>query len=294
MNSKKVKVFLKILNLGLTLGVIYFVFRYAKELLEQEEVLELNIDISSLLIAALLFLLFYAILSVHWVASCRLVKGNTPKRQFLAFFASQPYKYLPSSLFTLSYRAKYARRLGLPIKTSSIAQAIENSSIIVSGFFVAALLYLFITSQLAAVVAVLALSALYISTPAIINLRIGRLKPALIKKELLYTFSLASIAWLVAGVSFMMAGRAAGIDLTPIISVVANSLAYAAGILTVFAPGGIGVREVVLALFNVAAPAIIVWRIITFVLDILTGLVSVLILYFYQNKLNKDVTSKNI
>jgi uncharacterized membrane protein YbhN (UPF0104 family) len=57
--------------------------------------------------------------------------------------------------------------------------------------------------------------------------------------------------------------------------VAASSIATASGMMVIFAPGGIGVREAVFSWFGFVASTIIVWRCITFVVDIVMGVISI-------------------
>jgi uncharacterized membrane protein YbhN (UPF0104 family) len=58
--------------------------------------------------------------------------------------------------------------------------------------------------------------------------------------------------------------------------------------LAFFAPGGIGVRELVYSSFSVNALAIIYWRIMVFALDFVVGIPSVVAIKYIENKLASE------
>lgn len=269
---------MRVLSFILTLAAIFFAYRYGANLIRQESLKNLDIDAGLLVLSAGLFLLFYILLSVHWLRVCRLVDGEASGRQALAFFASQPYKYLPTSIFTFSYRAVFAKQAGLPLKKSSLAQLIENGSIVASGLLVALVVYLASVNIAALIILLLFLIIIYLVIPKELNLRLRRYITVQSKTDLSQVFGLACLSWLVSGFSFLAVSGALGISLDPIIAIAANSAAYVLGILAVFAPGGIGIREVVLAFFSISGAAIIAWRLLTFIGDMVFGTAAILIL----------------
>lgn len=221
------------------------------------------------------FLIFYALLSLHWKLVCDKYEKFQQNRQWLAFFASQPYKYLPTSIFTFSSRAVYSKRLGLPIKQSSAVQLIENLNILL-GSFVTALLFLIYNESIplgfaASVLLILILSAVcFVPT-----LKIPKTALRLSGKEWVKLFLLSLTAWMVAGTAFYFIVLATGQQIDFASAVTANAIAVGLGILAVFAPAGIGVREFVYNKFGITNTGIIVWRLLTLLIDVVVGFMAI-------------------
>lgn len=85
-------------------------------------------------------------------------------------------------------------------------------------------------------------------------------------------FLLASIAWIVAGIGFLFTISAFSGDGNILIAIGSNAAAFGSGILAIFAPGGMGIREYIYGLFGISALVIIVWRSLTAFVDILAGI----------------------
>lgn len=267
----------RIINLILTVGLFYFAFIYVRELVRKADFNGLSGHYPLLVLAFLLFILFYAALSWHWLLVCRLVREDVRRKQALAFTASQPYKYLPTSLFTFSYRAKFAKQLGLPVKDSSYAQVIENFDIIAGGALVCLISWLMSVSYAlgfaALALSLLAMYAVRFMKPSV---TVPRMSLELPLYRLVLPFLLVMSAWVISGLSFLLVNRALGLHPDAWMVIAANAGAYAASILAFFAPGGIGIREVVLAAFSIANAPIILWRLLTFAADMTLGFASLI------------------
>jgi uncharacterized protein (TIRG00374 family) len=98
-------------------------------------------------------------------------------------------------------------------------------------------------------------------------------------------FILPVLAWLSAGTAFYLMVMATGQQLDFVTAVTANAVAVSLGILAIFAPGGIGVRELVYNKFGVASAGIILWRLMTLMVDVLVGLVAI----YWVKRLSKKV-----
>jgi hypothetical protein len=98
----------------------------------------------------------------------------------------------------------------------------------------------------------------------------------------LKAISYCFFAWTLVGIGFFII--AFGIDGTPrlLSAISASSTAIGSGMLAIFAPGGIGVREVIFYYFGFSASVIIIWRCITFVIDIIIGIVAIAMIRRYR------------
>jgi uncharacterized membrane protein YbhN (UPF0104 family) len=194
----------------------------------------------------------------------------------LSFFASQPYKYLPTSIFTFSFRAKYSKELGLGLKDSSLSQLIENLIIISSAIYLSATLFFFKESLLAFAIVILIPLFGLVFLPNNFNFKFKSYERTISKSVLAKSITISVVAWLFSGASLYLLALSYGFSNSVISTMLANGIAYPSGIIAFFAPGGIGVRELVYDWFGVAAGLIILWRILTFVMDFLLGFTAII------------------
>lgn len=221
------------------------------------------------------FLGFYGLLARHWQLICRKYDKFPQSQQWLSFFASQPYKYLPSSVFTFSSRAVYAKKLGLPIKQSSAAQLIENLNVLSAALSVSVL---FMAYHAAAIFGLLLTALLIIGLMSACFMPVFKVPKTAIKisgSEWVQLFVLPLIAWLLAGTAFYLIVLASGQPVEFVSAVAANAAAVGLGILAIFAPGGIGVREFIYDKFGINGTGIVAWRLLTLVLDVIVGLSAI-------------------
>lgn len=274
----------RIISMFLTVGVFCFAFVYGKELLANADMTGLQDRGYLLVLAFILFALSYVLSSWHWLRVCKTVNSTaTNNIQMLSFFASQPYKYLPTSIFSFSYRAKFAKELGLSIKDSSVTQFIENINLIGASIGTATLFY--ITSNYFVygliLTGVLCIVAILIYEQNVV-IKIPKTNRNIHLRIIIPNFALMMCSWVVAGTAFLMVNFAFGLSVNPLLIISANAAAQAASILAVFAPGGIGVRELTLSLFAASNSAIVMWRMITFAADMLLGFGAVIVIGFVK------------
>jgi uncharacterized membrane protein YbhN (UPF0104 family) len=85
-------------------------------------------------------------------------------------------------------------------------------------------------------------------------------------------------AWIFSGIAFYLIIKGSGQNISFSTAISANAAAMGLGILAIFAPGGIGVREFVYNKFSLALPGIVLWRLFTLVIDICVGFTSIFII----------------
>lgn len=269
------KSLLRLLSLLLTIALLVFSYRYIAGILSKIEPGTLHVNLYLLFSSIICFFFFYVLLSLHWVYAAKVIDRSTDRSQALAFFASQPYKYLPTSLFTFSFRAKYSKQLGMGLKKSSITQLLENSSMMLSAgiILVAAFLIHVNAMFLPLIVAVLVALLLHALTRnTILKFRGYKLQ----MRHALGLLALSAFAWIISGLSFILINEALGFDSGVGSLIVANTAAFSLGILAFFAPGGIGVRELSYATFLVSDLTVVIWRLLTFAIDFVVGVVSII------------------
>jgi glycosyltransferase 2 family protein len=193
----------------------------------------------------------------------------------LAYYTSQPMKYLPGSFWILPGRIVLLRRLGHDLSLSSVALLFEMTAQVLTGSLVAALLvgmggFTSVWYQNAAwliLAGSLATSVLLVVSPTLVaRLLAARMPRSPLRqavaqlagiplaerlRSLLLTTALYSIMWLLMGLSFyaLVVGTSPHLDPALLKSAIGIfALAWLAGFLTPISPGGVGIREAALVL----------------------------------------------
>jgi len=152
------------------------------------------------------------------------------------FFQAQLGKYIPGSVWQYAGRATVARANGLPVRPVGVSLAVEFAAAAIAAGSMAGFLLGWWGALLLAAIAVLLVAG---GRPTRLRL------PAFVtvKATLLYL-----PVWLLLGASFWLCARGlvpvSAHDLTFYMG--AFAVAWLAGLLAIYAPGGIGVREAVL------------------------------------------------
>lgn len=273
---KPIQLLLLIGQLGLFVALLFFFWSRISDLASNLDWSIVPRHLPEVLLVMLLVCVFYGVLSVHWLFTCRLVDPKTDKVQVLSFFASQPYKYLPTSIFTFSSRARFSSRLGMSLKKSSAAQLVENFNLIGSALGLGVAIYVLQHSLLffigLALVTLIILFALWYKK----EVYISKFKKSISIRSWMVTLSISLCAWVISGLGFALTAHVFGSPTTTINMIAANAIAFGASILAVFAPGGLGVRETIFTYFSVALGAIVMWRLVTMLLDGFLGIIAAL------------------
>jgi uncharacterized membrane protein YbhN (UPF0104 family) len=270
-----VRTALLVVQVAVLLGAAYFIWDRAGDLLADFRADDIRGREGWLVASALLYAAFYAILAWHWQLVARSVDPAAHARLWLTAFASQPFKYLPSSLFMFSFRAKYAHDLGFSLKRSTKAQLIENGNFVTAALVLSGWLFALGWGVAAAIAATLVLT-FAIGTGLAIErtVRVPKLGAMPVRRETALLL-VCMAAWAVAGVAFWAVLQAFGSSVGLVPAIAINALAFAAGIIAVFAPGGLGVRELVFAANGIANPPVVLWRLVTLVVDVVVGLAGI-------------------
>lgn len=282
MNKKQKNLLLKGFNLILTALLLVFAYGYISRIVQQADFENIAVNWTFLVLSLALFTVGYVLMSIHWLFSCWIVNPSTTQRQVVAFFASQPYKYMPTSIFTFSSRAVYAKKLGLTLKQGATAQVFENSSMLIANFGLFVVLYTARINIFYSLLIVMAITGvLYLfSKQKDIQLQFRGRQLNVVMKQLVKMYCVASLGWFTVGLTFVAFNAGLGLQINFLDFLAANTLAFSLSLLAFFAPGGIGVREVVYDFFLVSGVAIIFWRMFTFILDSLFGLIAILAIKF--------------
>jgi hypothetical protein len=174
-----------------------------------------------------------------WLAILRWLGASTRARWAGVFFQAQLGKYIPGSLWQYAGRTALARSHQMPVRAVAISLPVE----FVGSMLGAAVMSLLIFGWWGGVAVPLVLLAIGIA------LRIWRGPPrGGAARVALRATPLYIVAWPLTGISFWLVGRA--LVEAPLrdmaVYVGAFAAAWAVGVIAIYAPGGLGVREAVL------------------------------------------------
>ena len=164
--------------------------------------------------------------------------GLRPQRWWSGiFFQAQLSKYIPGSVWQYAGRAALARSRGIPVRPVVVSLPVEFAASGIAGCVSAGFL-LGWWGVLAAALAAVILIALY--SPV-------RSRSAVLSTDIRATL-LYIPAWLLLGLSFWLCARGLlGVPARDLaLYIGAFAVAWIAGLLAIYAPGGLGVREAVL------------------------------------------------
>jgi len=172
-----------------------------------------------------------------WVAILD-VLGVPPQRRTAAiFFQSQLAKYIPGSVWQYAGRAALSNAQGIPLRPVAVSLPVEFTASALAGGSMAA----FLLGWWGAAVIGLLAGVLFLMEQLVPSRRPA--VRATVRATLLYL-----PVWLVLGMSFWLCARGL-LDIPAqdvAIYVGAFAIAFLAGLMAVYAPGGLGVREAVL------------------------------------------------
>lgn len=266
------KKLLNIVQLLLTVALVVFIVIKAGDFFKKVDWQVISSNWPVIFAAAGLFVVGYIFLARHWLLMCRLVDKNTSSKQWLAYFASQPYKYLPTSLFTFSSRATFAAKFGMSLKKSTEAQLIENVNLIGTALGIGITLLVLINSFLLGLGLVAAQAILCLLLWKQKSLTIPKVNITLDLRKWIISLSVVTAGWVIIGLGFLLMVMSLENRFEPVLAIAANNLATGLGITAIFAPGGIGVRELVFSYLGFASGTILIWRLTTFTVDIVVGI----------------------
>lgn len=260
---------------------VYYAWRYFSNIIVDWESPE-KLDSRYLILSVFMFFVFYFLLSVGWQKVLSLYSKDKeiiiPIR--MSFFASQIFKYLPTSLFSFSSRIYFLKKVGINVAMSINAIILENAFIIISSLLV---FLLFSFNWAISIIIIVSIIIGYYAYLFLLNMHnkgkvlFSKLlfflpEEKISKKQYVSLWFIYIISWLFAGLSLYFLQFAIGETSVNIYSIVSfQSMSYSASILAIFAPGGIGVREIVLQKANLSDVSILIWRVGTFIFDIIVG-----------------------
>ncbi len=247
-------------------------------------------SVTYLILSVFFFFLFYLLLSLAWSL---ILDTYSEKRSgytsVLSFLAGQVYKYLPSSLFGISFRILYSKKLGFSVGDSIRASLFENLLLIYTSFWIfLSFYYSYILFLAGLIIYLIGLLILKKGKKIFSNLPI--IKKIIVFQKFSYSklisaYFLQSLGWLVAGLAlfvYQLGFQNNNADIVSTIS--AQSVSYTVSILAVFAPGGLGIKEYFLNNAGITALIVINWRLLTVAMDIIISSISIIFIYKKSNE----------
>ncbi len=255
------KKLIPIIKIIFFLLVIYFLGRYFLDNWDKIKEINWNIDIFSLTVSFLLYFVYIITLASLWhfitkLNQCSIRHSNA----VIAYLYSIPGKYIPGKVFMLAARCPAYEKKGRPLRKITVCFLLENACTLLGAAFLFLISLFFFPNDLLEKYkywTILLMIAFFICiNPRIINFFLGIIgkiakKDMLIPvtyPEMLKTVLLFILNWLIVGSGFYMLVHA-------IYPVPASQWLYIGGIyglstiigiLALFAPSGLGVREGIL------------------------------------------------
>lgn len=224
--------------------------------------LRLDVHIGWLLAASLLVFATYLVLIETWRQVLRRLGARVPfGAAARVWFASSLGKYIPGKIWTVSAMVVMIGEQGVPIPVAGASAVVITIAQVATGFAVVILTSTTTVQQIAGgttgVVAATVGMVLCLAAAPVLARQWNRLAVRFGRERLSVSVPLSAVGvalagcaagWLMYGVAFQwfvrsMIGSASG----PTTSyIAAYAASYLVGYLTLFAPGGIGARELVL------------------------------------------------
>jgi uncharacterized membrane protein YbhN (UPF0104 family) len=231
--TKRVRMLAQIL---LVAGLVFVVIR-VRALWHGGNVELANIDWLAIVASVVVAAVGTAAAAAIWLVILEALGLRTHRWWTGIFFQAQLAKYIPGSIWQYAGRAAIARTQGVPVRPVGVSMPVEFAASAIAAGSMAALL---LGWWGVAVIVALGLLLVGLERPARSR---GRPAFATVRATILY-----QPAWLLLGVSFWLCAR--GLVNAPVedlaIYIGAFAVAWLAGLLAIYAPGGLGVREAVL------------------------------------------------
>jgi hypothetical protein len=253
----------KWLTLGLQLAIIalvfYFIGRTVVELWPGIVAIRWHLDLPLFVASAIAGLACQGLLIVGWRLSLRLVGaqiswGGAIESQAVGQLA----KYVPGKVMTLVGKVYLAGRAGVPESQATLAMFVEVSTLTITGLIVGLgyALQILSSARLLLAAGVLLAGAFGVLHPAVlpraINAGLRLLKRPTAEFRYHWSAAVPLLAcyfclWALWGAGLWLLAAGLGLEAPMLPLVTGNALAWVAGFLSFIFPGGLGVREYVLA-----------------------------------------------
>ncbi|MBA7510165.1 hypothetical protein ES705_02140 [subsurface metagenome] len=253
-----------ILKVIVILGIFYFLGRALYRNWSQIDFKQLHFNVPLLIVSMFFLFGFFLMFAFGWKLILKELGVSLPFLKSLKIiFYSQLGKYLPGKIWTFAGRMYLCQKIGISTSKTFISMALEMALTTISGIliFLASLLFSSkfrtdINPFLLATVAVLVFVIIHPKVLVrIINFFLRLIKKEQVKIELNFSQILMIMAyyciiWLCFGIAFYFLINSVTFITPSKIPIITGSFAIAStiGLIALFAPAGLGVREGILSL----------------------------------------------
>ncbi|PIQ77142.1 hypothetical protein COV82_06110 [Candidatus Peregrinibacteria bacterium CG11_big_fil_rev_8_21_14_0_20_46_8] len=269
------KIATKIIGAILIISIFYFLGKELSANWAQIRAYDFDFDIPTLAAATLALAASYAVLAFGWFLLLVVFRHPIALHRVVPyFFITQPAKYIPGKVWLAVARLKFCNAHNVPPKITFLSTFEEGSLEALAGVYVSVLAILQMPElskySLWGVVAII-LFGLILLIPHVfyffINLYLRGLRHPQIPQEkwvsfgqlfiLQVTYVVGLLGFGIAQLTFLQSFAPVAVQHIPFL-VSIGALSIVAGVVAIFAPGGLGVREGVwyLALQSITAPHI--------------------------------------
>lgn len=261
--SKKATI-LKYCKIAFLVAVLIFMVRYFQRNITEIRELNFKIDWKIFIVSMFFYFAYKVTLATFWHYITILDHANIKySNALVAYLYSILGKYIPGKVFMLAARFPAYDREGVPMRKVTICFFIENiCTLLGAAFLFLVSLFFFpndVLDDYKFITVGLVIAFFVCLNPKIINFFLGILEKITKKKDLQIPFTylqmikvvgLFIVNWLIVGVGFyILTCSMYSIPVSQLLYVGGIwGLSAMAGILAVFAPSGIGVREGVMTM----------------------------------------------
>ena len=253
------KKYLKYVKIVFMLIVFYFLARYIKGNIEDLRQLKLSFNMGMLLLSVFIFIIYKVNLCLLWhYITVKNKCSISLEKSFVSWFYSLLGKYIPGKIFFLGARLYYYHQEGISKKKITFCFLLENICTLLGAAFLFLFSLMFIDNptlqQYKLALFILLILFFIVVHPTVISklsnipLRIFKKEPLTLNikyRDILQLILLFIVNWIIVGIGFyVLVYSFYPIDLQYLFYVSgAFGLSVIIGILSLFAPAGIGVRE---------------------------------------------------
>jgi len=253
-----------ILKVTVILGIFYFLGRVLYRNWSQIDFKQLHFNVPLLIVSIFFLFGFFLMFAFGWKLILKELGVSLPFLKGLKIiFYSQLGKYLPGKIWTFAGRIYFCQKIGISNSKTFLSMVLEMALTTISGIFIFLASLLFsskfrtdINPFLLATVAVLVFVIIHPKVLVrIINFFLRLIKKEQVRIELNFSqifmiMAYYCIIWLCFGIAFYFLINSVTFITPSKIPIITGSFAIAStiGLIALFAPAGLGVREGILSL----------------------------------------------
>ncbi len=264
MKRPEKKTVIKIMKLVLFAVAAFFIVRYFWKNYDAIAATEVQISPLPCIISLLIYMVYNINLASLWhLITVKTGAGIRYPRALSAYLTSIPGKYIPGKVFMLALRFPEYDEQGVPLRKISVDFVLENVCTLLGAGFLFLVSILFfpveVDTIIVVIVALMMVAFFVCIHPKILNFFLRLLQKLIKKDDLQIPFGYADMLkivllfianWAIAGLGFyMMVDMISPVPASQMLYVGGVfGLSVVIGIVSLFAPSGIGVRETVMVI----------------------------------------------